>query len=940
MLELSLLCLLCIWMVSYVWMSFGRGSEVWSISQSTTRLIPSRKATPQRVHFNSLLNKALLDVGQQRGGQATPDEALDDPTLNICLFTADVPFTPTNGGTATAYYLLGRHLATMPNVRVTLVGVQVTDPHISSHDCAPNVRTALAAVGVQYECLTQVDVRDNEGRDLVALTGWDRLALGVVHWMDRNSARCHVIHGHEWAGVNALLSLVLHLDPQRYPTMVHLMIQSHGGHMWSQIGSPERPVDMAALRIDEAERVSVEYADTVLSPSRYMLGYFSTRGWHLPFRSTLANIVEGAANQSLTGARKAVWRLCFLGRLEERKGIKLFWDVVVKLSESRYWESHPGTRAPDVLIFGTRAVIDDVPSDEWLNTQLHARQWSFPVRVHVGLNRSTVLSRVQEDGVLLVLPSLQENLPYVLAEAAVLDVPTVTFDVGGSREVLQLAADDALTMCNETTAECLHNHVETILVNGSHYTPRLSVAMRSAEKQWIHWHKAYKKVRQQLIRERKLLLDTELSSMANDVTTGRLQIVRLPVQSHVSTAELLNSVCAQEELLPGTVADEPDSSVTELTLLMPDQFEVLPSLLTTVNHTLTRLFTGFADTKADLSDIGAITFGVQLDNASISYASAPTWILYGPDGRHCDQQFPVLVRRHLLCQAFAVDEQAFPLYEPWLLVDVLNQQRYKAITYPDVLFRYREGFSMYRMAESSSCQIWAAPSRRYQDAVMLDHMHRDVSEDMRDTYFPRTRTRQVYTDFVSALRTPIVRVADQMWSFTDGSLSQWKAGAVLDGGTIQWFHWIAQQQRFGCDNSTDFPFPQVGSNSVAHPCVSAEGWCCGHSTKAYSLVRYTFSEDQTMRGTNMLIRVIYESDPSCGDGVVLRLLYAHNAQSVPRQLLSVHIKLVDGEPSSIRRTSQQVELVDFKASSWVDVIIDPLDSQFCDGVYLNVQMSH
>ena len=109
-----------------------------------------------------------------------------------------------------------------------------------------------------------------------------------------------------------------------------------------------------------------------------------------------------------------------------------------------------GTPTPEVHIFGAAHVIDGIPSMEWMETQLRSREWGITIEIHASTNRSTVLAMMQEEGVLLVSPSLQENLSYVLAEAAVRHVPLLTFDVGGSSEVLDLQPDDQLTLCNET----------------------------------------------------------------------------------------------------------------------------------------------------------------------------------------------------------------------------------------------------------------------------------------------------------------------------------------------------------------------------------------------------------------------------------------------------------------------------------------------------------
>ena len=228
-------------------------------------------------------------------------------------------------------------------------------------------------------------------------------------------------------------------------------------------------------------------------------------------------------------------------------------------------------------------------------------------------------------------------------------------------------------------------------------------------------------------------------------------------------------------------------ALVDLVLLLPAPFEILPSLEEKAVKMFTRLFADLAGDKRHMASVAAMTFGVRISNVSTSYATAPTWLLHSQDKMRCELQFPVLIRREVLCQAFVVDSVAFPSYEPWVLSDVLNQQGLYLVTHPDVLFRYRAGYSVHRLATSPQCQHWSVPVGRYRNAMMLDHMHRDVSEDLRDLYYPRTIPQRSYTDFSSALRIPTTTPSQRGWSFDNGSISQWKLGAVDDVGEVYWF---------------------------------------------------------------------------------------------------------------------------------------------------------
>lgn len=81
------------------------------------------------------------------------------------------------------------------------------------------------------------------------------------------------------------------------------MVETHGGHFWSTQGSVQRPLDVVSLRIDQQERMGLQLADTLISPTHYMAAFLKQRGWRLP-RETLIipNVVPLAESPQLPAA--------------------------------------------------------------------------------------------------------------------------------------------------------------------------------------------------------------------------------------------------------------------------------------------------------------------------------------------------------------------------------------------------------------------------------------------------------------------------------------------------------------------------------------------------------------------------------------------------------------------------------------------------------------
>lgn len=66
---------------------------------------------------------------------------------------------------------------------------------------------------------------------------------------------------------------------------------------------------------------------------------------------------------------------------------------------------------------GSEAKIDMRPSGVWLKEK--TAKWSFKTHLKIGVPRDEALDILSSEGTLLVLCSLIDNMPYVVAEAAV-----------------------------------------------------------------------------------------------------------------------------------------------------------------------------------------------------------------------------------------------------------------------------------------------------------------------------------------------------------------------------------------------------------------------------------------------------------------------------------------------------------------------------------------
>ena len=74
-----------------------------------------------------------------------------------------------------------------------------------------------------------------------------------------------------------------------------------------------------------------------------------------------------------------------------------------------------------VYFVGSEAKIDMRPSSVWLREK--TAKWPWKTHLRVGAKRDEALEILSSEGTLLVLCSLVDNMPYVVAEAAVSVLP-------------------------------------------------------------------------------------------------------------------------------------------------------------------------------------------------------------------------------------------------------------------------------------------------------------------------------------------------------------------------------------------------------------------------------------------------------------------------------------------------------------------------------------
>jgi glycosyltransferase involved in cell wall biosynthesis len=210
----------------------------------------------------------------------------------------------------------------------------------------------------------------------------------------------------------------------------------HGSTQWVSEANKRPLRDTSEFGRALIERLAVELSDVVVSPSQYLIDWMRRCGWDLPNQTVripyftegaLADLQGKSAPERLATVRGRTDEIVFFGRLEERKGIRVFVDALSRVD--------PSVLEGRLLTFLGR-------EDKWTTSDVRAalprrvRAALADVSFQTNLDQTGALTHLRRPGVLAVIPSLLDNSPCVVYECIENGVPFIASDAGGTGEIL------------------------------------------------------------------------------------------------------------------------------------------------------------------------------------------------------------------------------------------------------------------------------------------------------------------------------------------------------------------------------------------------------------------------------------------------------------------------------------------------------------------------
>ncbi|MDR3617278.1 MAG: glycosyltransferase [Candidatus Obscuribacterales bacterium] len=395
------------------------------------------------------------------------DQSKSKP-LSICIVSPEFNGPQRNGGIGTFYTALGEALAE--------TGHNVTFLHT-----IPERITELQEKW--SEDLSQRNIRfDTIDMDCVKSVNSSR-AIGHSYacYQYLKSRRFDVVQIPDWLGFGYYSLLAKRQGLTLQDTM--FVVGAFGSEIWLREGNGEQVHDLDTLVFDFMERQCLALADVVVSHSHFMLNEQIKRDAVIAKKAYVqANLLtEGdikGGRGSPSSTRVKIDEIVFTGRLEERKGLRLFCDAIDKSIK------HQTISADTKITFlGKSRWIDNCSAFEFIKRR--SKNWLVEPLILSKLNHEEAFEYLAAGNRLAVVPSLKDNIPYTLVSCIARGIPVIASDVGGVREVIVEELQDEVLFAPRVDA--LVSKLEESLSKGVRVAV-LSFVPSDNKVAWVRWH--------------------------------------------------------------------------------------------------------------------------------------------------------------------------------------------------------------------------------------------------------------------------------------------------------------------------------------------------------------------------------------------------------------------------------------------------------------------
>lgn len=396
--------------------------------------------------------------------------------LRVVIVTPDIVGPVKTGGIGTAFYELALFLRKE--------GAEVTILYSLPQYCETGSfdfwKKQYASLGIRLEA------PDLSSIIYVGTPIVRQISYNLDLWLREKEGFFDVIIFPEWQGL-LYYTLCAKRNGLRY-LEIPIIVNTHSPTLWAFEGNYWLPNDVETLERDYFERKCVEYADFIVSPSKYIINWMIERNWTtlekekiLVIPNLLNREYFAKLEKKFSSKVKVIKRLIYFGRIEPRKGVELFKKALLLLPE------HQLKKIEEIIFLGKLIRTDEFNSYEWLKDFLRDIKEKHPevhLKVYDFLRPQAIefLSEIK-DG-LVVIPSLIENSPYTVWETLHLGIPFLASNVGGIPEMIDPL--DRNYVLFDPIPQSLATKLSDVIENGFQKISSPAVDLEKVEDMWVN----------------------------------------------------------------------------------------------------------------------------------------------------------------------------------------------------------------------------------------------------------------------------------------------------------------------------------------------------------------------------------------------------------------------------------------------------------------------
>ncbi|ORY87436.1 hypothetical protein BCR35DRAFT_289498 [Leucosporidium creatinivorum] len=359
-----------------------------------------------------------------------------DKRIRTLIVTSELAGLHKNGGIGTAYSELAGALAARRNMEVSIL--------VTHEAKAFPVKQRKGLEASLKERKIKLHFVEEEHQPVFPKAWTPVASIRVWQWLRSRDGEFDIIHFPDNTGIGYFSTLGKHegLALQQSRIVVGL----HGPDAeWAALLNKKYPQDRYSVDLGEFERRTVEMADVVVAPSEYILEYVRSRGWKTPRHSfVIPNIVKPEPLDYIHPNAELevhpITELVFFGRLEERKGTRLFINMLELLYSDNSTYSRPtfdtitflGRDMPDE---NSRSDASSLLTQALLAIQDHTNA-TFEFKFLKDSDRDQALAYLKDPSRLAILPALADNSPSTVLECVIHSIRFIASSVGGVPELV------------------------------------------------------------------------------------------------------------------------------------------------------------------------------------------------------------------------------------------------------------------------------------------------------------------------------------------------------------------------------------------------------------------------------------------------------------------------------------------------------------------------